>query len=96
MTRSISSLFALVACAVVPMLAVASYSGEAQAQRVWVGPPAAYVASYTPYYYNGYAHYYYGNQWYYRDHGAWRGYDHEPGALHDQRGGWGGHRHGWR
>ena len=94
MKRSIPAWF--IASAVVPLIAIASYSGDASAQRVWGGPPAAYVASYSPFYYNGVAHYYYGNQWYYRDHGAWRGYEHTPGFLYDHRGEWGTHRYRWR
>jgi len=92
MNRSISS---LVACTVVSLVAVAAYPTEAKAQVVYY-PPAEYVASYTPYYWNGHPHYFYRNHWYYRDHGAWRGYDHEPGFLWDHRGEWGGHYHHWR
>ena len=62
---------------------------------MFVYPPPAYVASYSPYYYNGYAHYYYRNNWYYHDGGGWHGYGygHTPGALSGY-GGWGGHRYG--
>jgi hypothetical protein len=80
------------ALAVVPMMAVAGYSTEAKAQVVYY-PPNAYVAAYTPYYYNGSAHYLYRNNWYYRDHLGWHGYAHEPGGLYGQRGAWGAH--GW-
>jgi hypothetical protein len=85
-----------IASAIAPLMAVASYCWEAKAQIVVAGPPAAYVASYEPIYYNGFAHYYYRNRWYYRDHNAWRGYDREPGFLHEHRGEWEHHRHGWR
>jgi hypothetical protein len=88
--KSFSRFFALAA---VPVLAIAAYATEAQAQVVYY-PPSAYIAAYSPYYYNGYAHYLYRNNWYYRDHGAWRGYAHEPGELRGQRGGWGAHRWG--
>jgi hypothetical protein len=89
----------LLASAMVSGMTIAANPNEAQAQVVYY-PPAAYVAWYTPYYYNGYAHYLYRNNWYYRDHGGWRGYGREPGALYGQRGawgarGWGGGGHGW-
>jgi hypothetical protein len=83
---------------VVPFCAIgALFSGDAKAQVVvYQPPPPAYVASYTPVYYNGYAHYYYGNRWYYRDHGgSWRWYDHHP-YLDGYRGRWEGYHHGWR
>jgi hypothetical protein len=85
----------LLLSAVVPLAAITAYVPSADAQVI-VYPPAAYVASYAPIYYNGYAHYFYNNHWYYRDHGAWRGYDHEPAFLWGRRGEWAGHRHGWR
>jgi hypothetical protein len=78
--------------------ATLAYGPMANAQVV-VYPPAEYVASYEPIYYNGFAHYLYHDHWYYRDHGgAWRGYEHEPGALHDRRGEWARHGggHHWR
>jgi hypothetical protein len=80
------------ASALVPVMAIAGHSTEARAQVAYY-PPAAYVAAYTPYYYNGYAHYLYRNNWYYRDHIGWHGYAQEPGALYGQRGAWGAH--GW-
>ncbi len=81
---------------VVPLCAIgALFSADAKAQVV-VEPPAAYVASYSPVYYNGFAHYYYGNRRYYRDHGAWRSYDHEPEYLGGYRGRWESYHHHWR
>jgi hypothetical protein len=57
---------------------------QASAQE-YVYPPAEYVATADPVYYNGYAHYYYGNHWYYRDHyGRWAYYHGgEPAYFHD-------------
>jgi hypothetical protein len=46
---------------------------SASAQEVY--PPAEYVATASPVYYNGYAHYYYGGRWYYRNGGAWNRYN---------------------
>ena len=91
MTRSLKLL-----AVVVPLCAVgALVSADASAQ--YAPPPPAYVASYSPVYYNGYAHYYYGNHWYYRDHvGAWRWYDREPAYLGGYRGRWEGYHHRWR
>jgi hypothetical protein len=83
--------------AAVPLLSVAAYSHDADAQIVVSeGPPAAYVASYEPVYYNGFAHYLYRDRWYYRDHAAWHAWDHEPGFLHEHRGEWAHHAHHWR
>ncbi len=79
-------------------VAVTAAAPSAEAQVVYtVGyPPASYIASYRPVYYNGYAHYWYNNHWYYHDHGVWRGYATEPGFLYGQRGAWGGHYYHWR
>jgi hypothetical protein len=85
----------LLITAAFPLAAIAAYAPVAEAQVVYY-PPASYVASYEPVYYNGYAHYYYNNNWYYRDHGAWRGYAVEPGYLHGYRGAWGARRYRWR
>lgn len=48
-------------------------------------PPDAYIATTTPYYYDGVPTYYYGGRWYYRDGGNWRHYDHEPEGLRQNR-----------
>lgn len=48
-------------------------------------PPDAYVATATPYYYEGHPSYYWGGQWYWRDGGRWRGYRAEPAPLRDAR-----------
>jgi hypothetical protein len=85
------------ASALVSLVAGPAYCPEAEAQvAVIAGPPAPYIASYEPIYYNGFAHYWYRDRWYYRDHGAWRGYEREPAFLHDHRAEWARHRHGWR
>ena len=49
-------------------------------------PPDAYIATTTPYYYEGHATYWYGNRWYYRDGGRWSHYEREPSGLRDHRG----------
>jgi hypothetical protein len=84
------------AAAAAPLALLVAPSHDAKAQVVvQVGPPSFYVASYEPMYYNGFAHYWWRDHWYYRDHGAWRWWEHEPGFLHDHRGEWEHHRHGW-
>jgi hypothetical protein len=70
--------------AVGALAAVATIGAPAAAQ--WVPPPAEYVASTEPVYYEGHAAYWYGNAWYWHDeHGAWQHYDHEPQFLADHR-----------
>ena len=53
---------------------------------VEVFPPAAFIATATPVYFEGHAAYWWGNRWYYRDGAAWRFYHDEPGYLRDWRG----------
>jgi hypothetical protein len=55
---------------------------------VGVYPPAAYIATATPEYYEGRPAYYYNNSWYYRDHGRWSYYRHEPVYLRGRRDHW--------
>ena len=91
MMRSLKLLFV-----VVPFCAIGALSAP-PAQAGWPPPPAAYVASYRPVYYNGYAHYYYQNHWFYRDGGgAWRWYDRDPDFLARERMNWERYHHGWR
>jgi hypothetical protein len=70
--------------------AVAGVPGEAHAQYVAPpAPPAAYIATVQPEYFEGRPVYWYNNSWYYRDGGAWNYYRTEPGALRDRRANWG-------
>ncbi len=55
---------------------------------VVVEPPAAYIATVEPEYYEGRPVYYYNNYWYYRDHGRWSYYRSEPMWLRERRGHW--------
>jgi hypothetical protein len=48
-------------------------------------PPDAYIATATPFYFDGHAAYWYRDRWYYRDGGRWGHYDHEPPALYQRR-----------
>jgi hypothetical protein len=49
-------------------------------------PPAAYVATASPVYYEGHPAYWYGNRWYYRNGGGWGYYRSEPRYLNEYRG----------
>ncbi|HUJ63856.1 MAG TPA: hypothetical protein VLX92_35390 [Kofleriaceae bacterium] len=67
-------------------------SGDAEAQvgvEVVVAPPAAYIATVTPEYYEGRPVYFYNDHWYYRDRwGHWGYYRSEPMYLHGRRAYW--------
>jgi len=66
------------------LAAVCAIGAPAAAQ--WVPPPAEYIATTEPVYYEGHASYWYGNHWYWHDeHGAWNHYDHEPAGLAERR-----------
>jgi hypothetical protein len=86
MTRSLAIVSTasstLAAIGLVTALGLASRVASAQ-----VGyPPAEFIATTEPVYYQGHAAYWYGNQWYYHDeHGGWAHYDHEPRELADHR-----------
>lgn len=60
----------------------------ARADYVVVYPPADYIATATPEYYEGRAVYYYHSQWFYRDGRHWRYYRAEPGYLRERRAHW--------
>ncbi len=68
-------------------LAACLFATPARAQlEVVVAPPADYLATTEPVYFEGHAAYWYGNRWYYRDGSAWRYYHDEPGYLREYRG----------
>jgi len=84
MTRTLVKLLkgALAAGAVAACLA----SAPAQAQvQVTISPPAWFIATNRPVYYEGHAAYWYGNQWHYRQGRSWQTYREEPRFLRDQR-----------
>jgi hypothetical protein len=60
-------------------------STDAQAQPL--EPPAVYITTASPYYYEGHAVYWYNNRWGWREPhgGGWHWYEHEPQALHEHR-----------
>jgi hypothetical protein len=86
MNRNITTLskgFVIVS-AIGGLAAVTLIGAPAAAQ--YVAPPAEFIATTEPVYYDGHAAYWYGNHWNWRDeHGAWNHYDHEPPALADRR-----------
>lgn len=84
MTRALVKLLkgALYLGAVVACLA--SVPAQAQVQ-ITIGPPAWYIATNRPVYYEGHASYWYGNQWHYREGRTWHTYRAEPAYLRDQR-----------
>ena len=82
MTRNIVTFLKRVAC--VGLLATCLFSTEAQAQ-VFIPPPAEWLATTTPVYFEGRAAYWYGGRWFYRDGNAWGYYRDEPGFLRDYR-----------
>jgi hypothetical protein len=64
-------------------------ASDAQAQEVYIGPPpAAYIATVQPEYYEGHPVYFYNGYWHYREGGRWAYYHGEPPYLHDRRGHW--------
>jgi hypothetical protein len=64
-------------------------STEARAQIViTIAPPAAYIATSEPEYFEGRPVYWYNNNWYYRYHGRWSYYRREPVYLRDRRAHW--------
>jgi hypothetical protein len=95
MKRIISKILVSALLPLAAGVAISTAAPSAEAQVVYY-PPASYVASYRPVYYNGYAHYWYGNRWWYRDHGVWRGYVTEPAYLYGRRGEWATHYYRWR
>jgi hypothetical protein len=74
---------------VIPVVIVLGVPGETRAQIVvTISPPAAYIATSQPEYFEGRPVYYYNNNWYYRDHGRWSYYRREPVYLRDRRAHW--------
>ena len=64
-----------------------SPSRTANAQEVVldVAPPAAFLATVEPFYYDDRPVYWYANRWRYRDAQGWHSYDAEPRLLQERR-----------
>jgi hypothetical protein len=54
--------------------------------EIRISPPAWFIATTQPVYYEGHASYWYGGQWHYRQGRNWRTYREEPRYLRDHRG----------
>jgi hypothetical protein len=75
---------------VVPLAIAIGRTEPARAQVVvvTVAPPAAYIATSQPEYFENRPVYWYNNNWYYRDHGRWLYYRREPDYLRERRVRW--------
>jgi len=74
---------------VLPVAIALGIPSEARAQIVvTIAPPAAYIATTQPEYFEGRPVYWYNNNWYYRDRGRWSYYRREPVYLHERRAHW--------
>ncbi len=85
MTRTLVTIFKGFLWVSVVTASLASSTALAQIQ-VEIFPPAAFIATSAPVYFEGHATYWWGNQWYYRDGRNWRAYREEPAYLHEYRG----------
>ena len=100
-TRILTGVRTLVAVFAVSVLSVVSPPPRvAEAQVVVEFPPAAYLATVEPFYYENHATYWYRNHWRYRDGGGWHMYNTEPAflatrRLHGAPGRWLYGRDGW-
>jgi hypothetical protein len=89
-----SRTLALAAAAVVGVLPAAlTVSSTASAQVVVDFPPAEFVASIQPIYFENHAAYWWHNHWLWRDGAGWHTWEHEPAflmqhRLHDPAGRW--------
>jgi hypothetical protein len=53
--------------------------------EIQIFPPAWFIATARPVYYEGHAAYWYGGRWHYRDGREWRTYREEPRYLREYR-----------
>ena len=84
MTRALSTMLKGVLCG--GLIAACLAPAPAQAQiEVRIHPPAWYVATTTPVYYEGRPAYWYRDRWYYRQGRQWRDYREEPSYLRGHR-----------
>ena len=83
-----SMLKAVLVLAVPAALSVATPRAALAQAVVVIEPPADYIATVDPEYYENRPVYFYNEHWYYRDHGRWSYYHDEPGYLRDRRGPW--------
>jgi hypothetical protein len=62
-----------------------SRTADAQEVVLDVAPPAAFLATVEPFYYDNRPVYWYANRWRYRDAQGWHSYDAEPRLLQEHR-----------
>ena len=85
MTRTLVKMSKGALCAAV-IASCLVFSSTAQAQvEIRLFPPAAFIATSSPVYFEGRASYWYQGRWYYRDGRAWRYYQEEPTHLRERR-----------
>ena len=84
MTRSIVTMLRGAVCAGVITAGLAAAPALAQLE-VRVSPPAWFIATNQPEYYEGHASYWYGNRWHYREGRTWHTYREEPSVLRERR-----------
>ncbi|MBI5070147.1 MAG: hypothetical protein HZB56_18080 [Deltaproteobacteria bacterium] len=87
MTRTLLKTLKLALCTATVGLGLAAAPPAMAQVEVSITPPAWYVATNRPVYYEGRANYWYGNRWHYREGRNWRSYRDEPRSLRDRR--WG-------
>jgi hypothetical protein len=72
-------------CASAGIVLAAESDASAQGVVVDIVPPAGFVATTEPVYYEGHPAYWYHNRWYYRNPHGWGWYHDEPAYLRDRR-----------
>ena len=83
MTRTLVTMFLAALCVGAGGSCLVAADDEVQFDDGY--PPAVYIATAEPVYFEGHATYWYGNRWYYQDGGAWRSYRAEPARLRESR-----------
>jgi hypothetical protein len=76
----------LLTCAGVVVASCLSAAPARAGVTISIYPPAAYIATSRPVYYQGHATYWYHGRWHYRYGRNWRTYNTEPRYLRDYRG----------
>jgi hypothetical protein len=83
MTRTLTTALKSVFCAAAIAACLASPNAQAQVEIIF--PPAAYIATAAPVYFEGRPAYWWGGRWYYREGRDWRYYHEEPVFLRERR-----------
>ena len=67
------------------LVLASAFSTDAHAQPFPPEPPAVYITTARPVYYESHPVYWYNTRWGWREHGGWHWYEHEPQVLHERR-----------